>query len=302
MILNSAHAAHLPWPLPLPQRLIYGDDDRKDLFQVEDATLLGLADSTAAMFFRDDLTIEETPFGGSYRLNLRSLKETFHVCDDEPVADQLAGASCSGALVGPDLLLTAGHCVRTMEDCAKSSWVFGFALTRPVGLLTPQSSHVPASQVYRCASVVARQDTRGAADFALLRLDRAVTGRSPLSSDVAPVAPGTGLVVIGNPLGLPTKITLGGVARMTEAAGLLRAETDTYVGSSGSPVFHAATSKLIGILSGGDADFSYDFRRQCRISLRLPAGGGRGEEITPAEAFERFIEEAASRPAGDAGR
>lgn len=86
---------------------VYGTDDRTDLDRITDKTIQSLGISTAAMF--DSSTIKETESG--YQLYNKSLGETQKMCVGEKFANQPASSKCSGFLVAPNLLMTAGHCL-----------------------------------------------------------------------------------------------------------------------------------------------------------------------------------------------
>jgi hypothetical protein len=47
-------------------------------------------------------------------------------CEGERFVDQPSPGSCSGFLIAPDLLVTAGHCSLVQDFCSKFRWVFGF--------------------------------------------------------------------------------------------------------------------------------------------------------------------------------
>lgn len=252
--------------------LIYGEDDRQDLHQVADPAVRALADSTAALFRASGVDLASRP--GTAVLRTAEFGTANNLCVDEPFRDQPRGAHCSGALVGPDLLLTAGHCVRDEAACRATRFVFGFSL----GSADADPRSLPAENVYGCGALVARR-VAGAVDYALVRLDRAAAGRAPLLLNRrGGVAAGTGLFVIGHPSGLPAKVA-GGAAVRAVREPVLVANLDTYAGNSGSPVFNAGTRRVEGILVRGDRDFVFDDAQGCHRSNRVADDGGRGEDV-----------------------
>ncbi|MEK7383339.1 MAG: trypsin-like serine protease, partial [Elusimicrobiota bacterium] len=90
-------------------KVIYGSDDRLDVYQVKDPRLKKLADSTAALFRSDHVTLRD----GKAQLWTIPYGSSLAVCRDEPFYSQESGAFCSGALVAPDVIMTAGHCVKS---------------------------------------------------------------------------------------------------------------------------------------------------------------------------------------------
>jgi len=257
-------------------RVIYGDDNRLDLYDVKDPARLILADATVAVILSSDLTtagdrtnIRTTKFGDDFELPL---------CPTERFREQGTVAFCSGFLIAPDIIATAGHCmpnsVGTSNPCAQTRFVFGFGLTSPNKDLTS----VPTSQVYGCKKIIKREQLDNAQDYAVVELDRPVADHMPLklrqSGDPALTDE---LMVIGYPYGLPTKVADGGRIRSVNNFFLV-ASLDTYGGNSGSAVFNTRTNEVEGILVRGEEDFVA--QNKCLASNRCPQNGCRGEDAT----------------------
>jgi len=266
-MMSATHAA-------LP-KVIYGNDDRLDVYEAVNPLHLELARSTAAMIPNGAVRMngDVATIGGT-TLQGRGM------CPTERFADQVTAANCSGFLVGPDLLVTAGHCIRSAQDCSSSKWVFDFNLSTADA--NPAIITVDASSVYSCARIIQqRLDRTSQDDFALIRLDRAVTDRAPLNVRTSGrVETGTDLVVIGHPTGLPTKIADGAIVRNNSNNTFFSSNLDTYGGNSGSAVFDTETGIVEGILVRGETDYTFDSRRGCRVSYLCPNDGCRGEDVT----------------------
>ena len=257
-------------------KVIYGDDDRLDLYQVQNQKLLKMAESTVALFQGGNVAIDAE--GKNAALTTSSYGDNYNLCADEPFREQNSGAFCSGSLVAPDMIMTAGHCVKTEDACKNTKFVFGFGIPK-AGAGSPSS--VAASEVYGCAQLVGREQIGTGQDWALVRLDRAVPDHSPLKISRGGVPPkGTQLIVIGHPAGLPTKVAGGSTVRDPSPTGYFTADLDTYGGNSGSAVFNAVTGEIEGILVRGDTDYVYDSEQGCRRSNKVPQDGGRGEDVT----------------------
>lgn len=259
-------------PDTLQTRVIYGEDDRKDLYQVQDQTQLALADSTVAVVQRNRLV----PLDEDYlQLQTASYASTYNLCSDEPFYSQRTLAYCSGFLVRPDVIVTAGHCISDEGDCSTTAFVFGFAIQSGDGQ-TPE--RVSRKEVYNCKRVIKSEIDSHGADYAVVELDREVDNHTPLRlrTQSSPKV-GDALVVIGHPAGLPTKIA-GGASVRTVNPGFLEANLDTYGGNSGSAVFNAVTHEVEGILVRGEMD--YRSRNGCRVSYVCPNDGCRGEDVT----------------------
>lgn len=252
-------------------KVIYGSDDRIDLYQTDSAPLRSLADSTVALFRAADVTSS----GGAAQLNTQNYGERMGLCKEEPFFEQPMGAFCSGSLVAPDIIMTAGHCVPSPEECSNIKFVFGFAVKEKDKMPTS----VAGGDVYGCKELIGREQVNDGADWALVRLDRKVTGHKPLklnrSGDIKANAP---VLVIGHPAGLPTKIAGGANVRDSSKPGFFVANLDTYGGNSGSAVFNAQTGLVEGILVRGEQDYVY--KNGCRVSNVCANDACRGEDVT----------------------
>ncbi len=273
-------------------RMIYGADDRLDVFEVSDPSLLAAADSTVALVVTYSLRDNGN---GTYSLptgpSLAQGVLDFYglpLCQDEPFRDQPLHSFCSGVLVGRDLVATAGHCVVSPDECAYAAFVFGCDMqdaTTPV--LT-----FPASDVYFCDSIVERVFETQGADWGIIRLDRPVSGHSPLPIRCSGKVPDSQpLVMMGHPMGLPTKIAGGATVRDNTPSTHFDANVDAFVGNSGSGVFNAATLEVEGLLVRGNEDF--DASGDCVTSNWCPDSGCTGppfwESITRATEFAHLV-------------
>jgi V8-like Glu-specific endopeptidase len=207
-----------------------------------------------------------------------------NLCQNEPFYEQPIGAFCSGSLVGPDLMMTAGHCIRSQSSCETTTFVFGYGVEEQGQYPTKAKS----SDVYRCKTLIQRMEIGDGADFALVKVDRVVTDRNPLPINrSANISNGTPLVVIGHPSGLPTKISDGANVRAADRNGFFVANLDTYGGNSGSAVFNTLTGLVEGILVRGEQDFVY--RGGCAVSNRCASDGCRGEDVTKITELSKYI-------------
>ena len=265
-------------------KVVYGDDDRLDLFEASNALHLDLAKATAAMISHSKLSDNgdgTTTVSGS-TLSSRG------ICKSAKFADQITAANCSGFLVGKDLLVTAGHCIRSKRDCDASAWVFDFA----VETSDDDARKVPTTSVYKCSEIISQSLDRSTQDdFALIRLEKAVDDREPLTvRREDKVATGTKLVVIGHPTGLPSKIAAGAIVRDNSNDYFFQSNLDTFGGNSGSAVFDAETGTVEGILVRGETDYVYDSTRGCRVPKQCTNEGCRGEDVTRITNIKKLME------------
>jgi V8-like Glu-specific endopeptidase len=252
--------------------VVYGDDNRLDIYASNNQFYVDLSVSTAAMINSSNLTV----LRDEVKINGRTL-EARGMCASERFSHQTTAASCSGFLVGPDLLVTAGHCIETMSDCRKYDWVFDYKVEND----TQSSVTVHKNKVYKCKKIISQSlDRRTKDDYALIKLDRKVTDRQPLKyRRSGKIKKGTEIVVIGHPSGLPAKIADGAKVRKTNNV-FFQANLDTYGGNSGSAVFNAQTGEVEGILVRGEQDYKYNSSKGCYETNYLSDNGGRGEDVT----------------------
>lgn len=266
-------------------KLIYGDDDRKDLYEVSSLLNKSLADSTVALLESSDLKAQSA---SSFSLPSQTFGSQNMLCTSEPYYDQPAGAFCSGSLVGPNLILTAGHCIKDVTDCANVRFVFGYAVKQA----GKYPSSVATSEVYGCKRIVSRKLEGAGADYALVETDRPVAGHAVLKLQRSRVAAvGDSVTVIGHPSGLPTKVASGGKVRKV-SPGFITTNLDTYGGNSGSAVFNSESGEVVGVLVRGDTDFIA--KGSCYVSNRCPADGCRGEDVTRIDQVSSLIPENAN--------
>lgn len=307
-LLALLAALPLAAPSHAGDKIIYGEDDRVDYHSMP-AGFRQAADSTVSLWQSESL--EQDPGTGRYRLRTYSFGKSYRLCKTEKFWEQEAGANCSGALVGEDLVLTAGHCVQTQEQCAATKFVFGFAA---VSADAPAPRSVPADDVYGCSSIIKRDwvtdetgQTPPGPDYALIKLDRKVSGRKPLAVDRTG-GPKTGdpLFITGHPFGLPLKFAGNAkvIYGVDPALAFFRTNLDTFGGNSGSPVFNAATGLIVGIHVRGEGDNVIpSYETGCSVLVVRPAGFGRGAGATKvgvvAEAIPPTAGETAAQTAAN---
>lgn len=259
----------------LPEKVIYGEDNRLDVYASPNSMFIELSRSTAAMIPHQSILLNRQD--SKAEIQGKSLRDV-GMCEEERFSNQLTAARCSGFLVGEDLLVTAGHCVRDESDCKNFAWVFDYKVDPE----QPRKALVPKESVYRCKEIISQAlDYNTWDDYALIRLTKKVTDRSPLQfRQEGSIAVGTSLVVIGHPSGLPTKIADGSNVRSITPAAYFVANLDTYGGNSGSAVLDAETGIVEGILVRGEADYEMRPGRNCRVSKVCANNGCRGEDVT----------------------
>lgn len=302
--LSTAMAVHQP----NSNLVIYGDDDRVEPYTVTDRKLKKISRSVAAMVSPYSISLKpvdqvSTPVSSSrswgrgkspeaqasemtvkgYTLGeggvyVRGYCEGGYcerqVCDSERFHDQLTIAGCTGFLVAEDILVTAGHCVLTNEDCKSTRWVFGFEVEESGSI-----AKMTSDDLYECKEIIGRdlgdfrKDKVNYHDYAVLRLNKKVKGRTPIKINKTgkPVI-GDEVAVLGHPSGLPQKIAAGAEVKKLDN-NYFYANLDTYGGNSGSPVINLRTYEVEGIVVIGNDDYTSSdplAYSSCAVSAVLP--------------------------------
>lgn len=265
--------------------VIYGEDNRIETFESQNPMIQRLAGATAGLIPNHLLELK----GNNAFVVAPSVAETYNICRDERFALQPKATVCSGVLVAPDIIATAGHCYMGISTCEDKSWVFNYKLRNP----RTKQVVIRARDVYRCKEVIEMKLTEVSKnppeylDFALIRLDRPVKNAVPVT--VASVMPkvGTRVFTIGNPSGLPQKVTDGGRVKSTGKSEF-KANLDTFDQGSGSPVFSEETGEYLGILVRGETDFVQHKTRSCRVANRI-SDDEPGEDIQSTTRFVKIL-------------
>jgi V8-like Glu-specific endopeptidase len=282
-------------------KVIYGYDNRLNYYCADNNEKLA-ASATVAFFESSRLnsdrvsgltSIKHIPSGLCSPSEVSSLAnvepERFH---DEP-----ASAYCSGFKIGDRLIATAGHCVVSNEQCRGTSVVFGYQ--KSSGSLNPTS--VNSNDVYKCVRIVGgnyRPRTLDP-DWRIIEVDRDIIGRPTVSirsNKSIPLQQNTFVTMIGNPIGLPTKITRGGkIISISET--FFVSDLDAFGGNSGAPVFNSLSLgngelQADGILVSGATDFvqanTCRFSNVCGAATPGSLSCG-GERATRTELLSEFL-------------
>ncbi len=260
----SACADSAPATDRAAQPVIYGDDDRRDVYDHPDMALRTLAQQSIVALMRTDAINATDPANVTF--NSMTLREGYNLCAGQRFADDPTAAHCSGTLIDGDLVLTAGHCFTApgtdggaeAATCANTRFVFKYYRDAAGRLAT-----VTSNDVFSCAEVITRVERTEAdgrrLDYAVVRLDRSAAPRftpAQVARRNAPARVGQSVTVIGFGSGIPAKIDSGGAVTDLRAGNdYFEVNTDTFQGNSGSGVFDTQSRDMIGILVRGATDY-----------------------------------------------
>jgi hypothetical protein len=264
------------------QKVIYEIDHRTEVFQLPQGPDLDDADSVVALFRAGSVSDNGD---GTATLRTANFGQQSNLCPGERFREQPTGAFCSGFLVAPDIIATAGHCVNA-DTVGDVRFVFGFRMRDAETAQTAISN----ADIYRGVALVGHQLVGNGADWALVRLDRPVANhRIARLRRAGRIGDTQAVHVIGHPAGLPTKFAGGASVRDNAPDAYFIANLDAFGGNSGSPVFNSETHEVEGILVRGETDFVR--QGTCQVSLVCPTTGCRGEDCTRATLFASLVPE-----------
>lgn len=274
--------------IPVSPKVIYGNDDRYDYYQVASSALREMAPATLAIVYNENFSKIKSD---EYLIKAKSLKDNYDLCSDEMYADQMAASDCTAFLIAPDIAVTAGHCMNTVQDCAKKKFVQNYYLTSADSM---KDGHlVNEVNITQCVEILAREKNPGTGlDYAVVKLQKILPvtkyfemRRSDSVTDFSE------LTVIGYPSGLPLKYTQKSRVRTNEKEHFFQMDADTFGGNSGSPVINEDTGVVEGILVRGERDYEYDGVQKCYRAKKCAMGTCRGEDVVrstsvPLESLE----------------
>jgi V8-like Glu-specific endopeptidase len=249
---------------------VFGSDDRVSVRQ--SSAGLELSRSTAIAVLSSNF---EPTLPGKIKLSVDRLDQS--LCPEVRFAHQTSlSYACSGFLVAPDLIVTAGHCmVNTGEShhetelyCKAFSWLFDY------NEIT-DTQNVNADNLYKCKQVIyaVKDEHAPFRDYAIVQLNRPVKGRLPFKLNVNPVKPQDVFGMIGYPMGLPAKYSKNGriLVNNSNRQSFLT-NLDAFEGNSGSGVFNAK-NEIVGILVGGTPSANTLTKGRCEILNRCSECG-----------------------------
>jgi len=245
-------------------RALRGDGIRMDMYEISDPRIRRNAAGTVSIWMKDNV---KDNLDGFSSLRHKQYGESFNLHRSEPYYNQpiARGRLCTGFLVGEDVIATAGHCADE-RNVKALRFVFGYRMKGPDDPVI----QVPDADIYNGEEIVRRvYDPMGSgADWALVKLDRNVTGRSTVTLSKTGIRRERPVYVLGHPCGLPLKyVPDEPVTRMDGA--FFSAELTVYGGNSGSPVFCSETHEVAGIVVRGDQQ-NFRWTGSGWMSVRYP--------------------------------
>ncbi|MBC7429064.1 MAG: trypsin-like peptidase domain-containing protein [Bacteriovorax sp.] len=247
---------------------VYGTDDRELITEKSSTQIKKLAGAVALIVSVDVLDI------GFFRTTIKasSLKDNLNMCVSENFVTRPSVGGCTGFLVAPDIMATAGHCFQNDEDCATKKIIFDVDSHNQ----NKNGYVVLSHNVYSCKEII-KAEMIDEHDYALIRLDHA-SKRMPLKMNKSTnkIADDATVFMIGHPLGLPLILSKSAPVSDNRGVSIFKTALDSFEGNSGSPVFNAKTFEVEGILVNGQEDFVLDSNGECYRNKSYDGAGGEG--------------------------
>ena len=253
---------------------IYGKDNRAFITNSTSTnSLIKSQASVVAMIVSKETILER---GKTFLLDGNPLKESLNLCTDEKFSSKPSVVACTGFLVKPNVLVTAGHCIADQSDCENKKIIFD-VLDSSNKMFSSQRK-IKGEQIFSCKKIL-YHGISSFEDFSVVELDRKIINKKPLelNMDLGKNRP-KHVYMIGHPYGLSLMYAQAAlVSEEQDRAGdnlVFKASLDSFEGNSGSPVFNLETNKVEGLLINGQDDLFFDSQNKCyRYSVYNGVGG-----------------------------
>jgi len=229
-------------------RNVFGTDDRKPAVGY---TYRDYTNATAVAVSKSDFVgnyLTGKSLGDKLLSQYKSRGAQF-VSSEIKFRNEPAFGFCSGFLIAPDILVTAGHCI-DYDDYHKMEWIFDF--TNDIKYKPGDRIYIPRSKRYTVKKIITRRLTSSdKRDYAVVQLDRPVD-RKPFTFRTGnTISSGSKVTLLGAPSGIPLKIVENAnVLSSNTNRSYFKTNLDAFGGNSGGPVF-SSTGLIEGILVRG---------------------------------------------------
>jgi hypothetical protein len=218
-------------------RAIFGDDNRENAYTYNDYTQATAVAVWSSQFSGNYLTgksLQKALMSTAKRIG----KNPAYVSSDVKFKDDPAFGFCTGFLIAPDILVTAGHCI-SYKNYSRMEWVFDY--TNSLSYSPGGKVYIPSNKRYKVKKILSHKHV-GAGnttdDYAVIQLDRPVS-RAPFRFRTSNAPKYNDRVdLIGSPMGVPLKLVKDGYVSQTYTK-VFHCNLDAFGGNSGGPVYNA---------------------------------------------------------------
>jgi hypothetical protein len=248
---------------------IYGRDDRELVTKNSDVKIQEAARGVALIVSKDVVkrSLLKTQVIGA------TLEKNLNLCTGEKFSEHLSQSGCTGFLIASDVMLSAGHCFESSDDCANKKIIFDVTSQTE----TLKGFDVDNKNIFSCKKII-QQAANSSQDYAIIQLDRAPGNRSFLKLHTAEkTADDSTVFMLGHPFGLPLMYSKAAAIIDNNDPFIFKTALDSFEGNSGSPVINAKTFEVEGILVNGQQDLVQDPQLGCyRNKTYDESTGGEG--------------------------
>ncbi|GLS91668.1 hypothetical protein GCM10007916_27370 [Psychromonas marina] len=220
------------------------------------------------------------------------------ICEDTPFMKEVAIGSCSGVLIKPNLVATAGHCVD--RNILSKTWFFNYQYGENLSLkkgykvqkIIFKDFDLIKSYFSDKLKVINQQrqligvlplpadihDYSSYRDIALLELSESVVGYIPFTINFSPFLAGRKAISVGHPLGLSLKQNSVGTLKSMASPHYMTTNIEILQGNSGGPLFDYETGDLIAITVNQGLNSIFGLKKELRC-YGFKAETGNKEDI-----------------------
>ncbi len=257
IVTSQENVADIPIEYPFGEpgktleRGFFGKDDRKEVIDA-----IGIKDfvrATAVMIPKQYI-LGNKVYGFTLREILTKTYGSENFDDNIKFLDQPTCASCTGFLIAPDILVTAGHCVLKIEDAEDYVWLFDYTNELKYNE-NKKFIEIDLENVYETKDVLSAYDLDDQKiDYSVLRLDRK-SDRAPYRFRTSgKIVMDSKVNTIGSPSGLPLKFADNAVVVGNSESDWFKSDIDIFPGNSGGPIF-SPYGFIEGIVVRGTVEF-----------------------------------------------
>jgi V8-like Glu-specific endopeptidase len=259
---------------------IYGNDNRRLIRSLDpdnslDQIYLHYSPSILAQIPSWRIT-EQTK--NTIAIETKTLRSGLKFCADEKFLEEPIVSSCTAFLVAPNMIMTAGHCVKDKFECKKNTWVLDYH-NNDDNLYIDNKITFNKDKTFQCAELITQAENQKV-DYAIIRLDRAIDDRPMLkirkNGKTDSKEP---LILFGHPLGMPLMVSDQIFIRDNSLEYVFKTNADSFSGNSGSPLIGLNSGLVEGILIKGDDDFVMNSKENCNKTVKCHDKDCRGETV-----------------------
>lgn len=237
----------------------YGEDGRKDFFEISDAQTKKLAE---AMLYRvDKHELRGWTFQRYWKIITKKLEDK-GICKNEKFSNQdTIRLGCSAVLIGKNKVLTGGNCISD-HTCRNDLyyWTFGYYKKSK----EQNFSELHKKNFYKCKEIVKRvYNPNSGTSFTIFTLKKDVKDVEPVKISKKELTKEDELIMMGHPTGLPLKIADGAFA-IDQDENFFIANSDIRGETIGTIAFNKKTKELVGLMIYGTYNYEYSYENYCK--------------------------------------